>query len=196
MLKQFTFSKEEIKALVISTLALGFIFSYGYGLNLITIGVTTLIVALSFIPHELGHRFLAIKYGAMARYQMWTTGLFLALILAIITGGNFVFAAPGAVMIQPRYDLYGKIRTLSSRQIALISAIGPGTNIIIAFIATVLVKFVIASPILVMAAQINSLLAVFNLLPVPPLDGSKIAWYNVFMWLGLLIPAGILLWIV
>ena len=64
---------------------------------------------------------------------------------------------------------------------------GPGANIILAVLSSLLVRillpmiqvipFVIAEPLLKMAVAsvwINMVLAVFNSLPIPPLDGSKI----------------------
>ncbi|PJA00077.1 MAG: hypothetical protein COX78_01030 [Candidatus Levybacteria bacterium CG_4_10_14_0_2_um_filter_35_8] len=59
---------------------------------------------------------------------------------------------------------------------------GPLTNVIIAIIAGFIIKFSfifgsfapIAEVLLLIVVQINLLLAIFNLLPIPPLDGSKI----------------------
>ncbi len=35
-----------------------------------------------------------------------------------------------------------------------------------------------------MLAQLNAFLAVFNLLPIPPLDGSKIMPWNLTLWIS------------
>jgi Zn-dependent protease len=57
---------------------------------------------------------------------------------------------------------------------------GPGTNILLAVVFSLLIRFSSAQlgPELVAAFSliiyINLVLAVFNLLPVPPLDGSKV----------------------
>ncbi|MHB9095738.1 MAG: site-2 protease family protein [Eubacteriales bacterium] len=60
-----------------------------------------------------------------------------------------------------------------------VSLAGPATNIIIAIITAVIWKLIeptgpIIVPILVYIFYINLILAVFNIIPVPPLDGSKI----------------------
>jgi len=64
----------------------------------------------------------------------------------------------------------------------LVSFAGPGANILLAFVTAVLlgllVKLGILTPvwskILLLTYSYNLLFAVFNLLPIPPLDGSKI----------------------
>ena len=177
----FSFSRQEVKELAISAVALGFIFSIGYGLNPLMVLMITAIISLSFIPHELAHKYVAIKYGCFARYQMWKNGLMFALVLAIATGGSFVFAAPGAVMIYTAFrDGHGVRQvSLTAKQNAFISAAGPAMNIMIA-----LLFFPIAGQSVFFATivHINSFLALFNLLPIPPLDGSKIIWYNFLLW--------------
>ena len=177
----FSFSRQEVKELAISAVALGFIFSIGYGLDPLRIAMITAIISVSFIPHELAHKYLAMKYGCFARYQMWKSGLMFALFLAIITGGGFVFAAPGAVVIYTAFrDGHGVRQVeLTAKQNAFISAAGPAMNIMIALLFLPIAgQNVFFSTVV----YINSFLALFNLLPFPPLDGSKIIWYNFLLW--------------
>lgn len=66
----------------------------------------------------------------------------------------------------------------------LVSLAGPGMNILLAFIGLVLYKYllpyqdlewgIMASSLLQPLVYINLILAAFNLIPLPPLDGSKI----------------------
>ncbi len=73
------------------------------------------------------------------------------------------------------------------RDMIWVSLAGPGTNFVLAIISVLMVKLLFAtsslwplfiiSPLIKMLGAsiwINLLLAVFNLLPLPPLDGSKI----------------------
>lgn len=171
---------------MISTLALAFIFSLS-SFSIPYFLILACILALSFIPHEMAHKMVALRYGNYARYVMWKEGLIFALFLAIITGGNFIFAAPGAVMIS-------SLRMGSnSKENAMISMAGPLTNIMIAVTAYALYQFY---PSFIIAAllQINAFLAFFNLLPIPPLDGSKIVWYSIPIWATMIAVAGFMVW--
>ena len=98
-----------------------------------------------------------------------------------------VFAAPGAVVIYTSfYSRRGLEQiSLSTKQNAIISAVGPLTNIIIASIFLGLL-YVTPNPVFVTIVKINSFLAIFNLLPIPPLDGSKVIWYNITWWISLI----------
>lgn len=64
------------------------------------------------------------------------------------------------------------------RDAALISMAGPISNFILAFILSILVRFIIFSPLLINlllpVILLNIMLGVFNLIPVNPLDGFKI----------------------
>jgi Zn-dependent protease len=73
------------------------------------------------------------------------------------------------------------------RDMALVALAGPATNFLLAFLAAVLFQLASRSSlyasdalvwdILRATAQGNLLLAAFNLLPIPPLDGSRLmAW--------------------
>jgi len=203
MAKESYFSAKEIQDIVISTLALGFIFSIsqtGVGgalkdvAGFVSLALTiTLIVALSFIPHELMHKFTAIRYKAFARYEMWKNGLLFALFMAVAFG--FVFAAPGAVVIYTAYrSNYGFHQVnLSTRQNGIISSAGVVANLTIAGI------FLLLAPQNALAKNIiniNAFLAMFNLLPIPPLDGSKVVWWNIPVWLALMGLSLMFLWIV
>lgn len=66
----------------------------------------------------------------------------------------------------------------------LVSLAGPGMNILLAFIGMIILKWLLpyqamewgqmAIALLYPLIQINLILAAFNLIPVPPLDGAKI----------------------
>lgn len=60
------------------------------------------------------------------------------------------------------------------RDQALTALAGPASNLLMAFIAGIFIPYFPQTIFLAMFYQINITLAVFNLLPFPPLDGSKI----------------------
>lgn len=175
------FSRNEIRDLIISVFVLALVFSQ-YDLSLLL--TTLFIVVIVFVSHEiLGHKFMAQHYGFDAEYKIWPLGLALGLITALIPGG-FVVAAPGATYINPYKKGFAfKIGTLSKKQYAIISLAGPLVNISLA-VSLLALNFFYAFDLFVQAASISFFLAFFNLLPIPPLDGSKIMSWNLPVWIA------------
>ncbi|MBS7658557.1 MAG: AN1-type zinc finger domain-containing protein [Candidatus Bathyarchaeia archaeon] len=184
--------KKEFNQLVIAWFVLSFCFSIEalfkssflskFLISLITVG-------LGFMMHEVAHRNVAKFYGCIAEFKLWPLGLIMALILALISGGKIIFAAPGAVYITPKYftliskDKYGKI-ALS----------GPLTNIIIALIFLLLTIFYESlRSIGWIGFKINMWLAAFNLLPFGVMDGKKVFEWNSIIWALITVPTWLLL---
>ena len=197
----FKFTKREVIDLIISFLviSLGFCILYSggsYDLNVIMtlLPIIMLGVGCGFIFHELGHKISAMHYGYWAEYKMWVYGLVIALISSFF---GFIFAAPGAVYI------YGP--NMTDRENGIISLAGPIINIAITIIFLVILfslgnsimlsetNYIIAI-ICIIGAKINSFLALFNLLPIPTLDGSKVLKWNIPIWLVTIAVAGILVY--
>jgi len=151
--------------------------------------IALFVLLFAFIGHELAHRQVARRLGYFAYFQADYRLLPLAVILPLFVG--VVFAAPGAVVISP-FRFYG--RGDERRDIFFISAAGPLTNIV--FAALGLAAYLWAGYGLLLGfAYVNAWLALFNLLPLPPLDGEKIIKTNLPMWLLLIITAGALTWL-
>ncbi|HIH20916.1 TPA: site-2 protease family protein [Candidatus Micrarchaeota archaeon] len=132
-------------------------------------------VGAGFVLHELGHKYLAINYGAKAEYRAWTWGLFLALGMAFLTNGGFIFAAPGAVYI------FGK--TVSKEENGRIALAGPLVNLALAIVFLAIgVLLPNLSAIAGIGVYVNAFLGAFNLIPFPPLDGSKVFAWNKGVW--------------
>jgi Zn-dependent protease len=125
-------------------------------------------VGISFIIHEMGHKFIAQQYGAWAEFRMSTGMLMLAIYMAWQIG--ILFAAPGAVQIFGPH--------ISKSQYGKIAASGPVMNL---FLAVVFMPLVgdpgFLGEVGRLGVMINLLLAGFNMLPVSVLDGRKVlAW--------------------
>ncbi len=166
----FPMDRKEVldMALSLAALSLGFSLLYGKGLGLAAVlallPVMAVILLLAFLGHELAHRYVANRLGYFARYEASYPWLALAVVLPALT--NFIFAAPGAVVVS-QYNIWGRA---SPRDFFYISAAGPATNIGLALLSLPLVHVV---PMAWYFAKINAWLALFNLLPIPPLDGYK-----------------------
>ena len=139
--------------------------------------VVLLTVGAGFVLHELGHKYVAVRYGAHAEYRAWTSGLFVALFVAFLTDGSFIFAAPGAVYI------FGKRITVE--QNGRIALAGPMVNLSLAlvFLAIGLTTPELAS-FAALGVSVNAFLGAFNLIPFFPLDGSKVFAWNKAAWLA------------
>ena len=186
----FSFTGKEIRDLVISfiVIALGFTILYSNGdySNVTLIFPVVMIgVGAGFIFHELGHKFVAMHYGYYAEYELWPLGLLVALVSSFF---GFIFAAPGAVVIFSN--------GMEEKTNGIISIAGPIVNIILGLIFFLILgslgsfgDFIytemgaIVYLICMLGTRINFFLAAFNLLPIPPLDGSKVMSWSVPIWL-------------
>lgn len=147
------------------------------------------IIALIFsiVIHEVAHGFAADKLGdPTARLQGRLTlnpishidplGSVIIPGLLVLTGANILFGWAKPVPYNP-YNLknqrWGE---------ALVAGAGPAVNVLVALFFGLLIRFDIlfafgGAPMVELAfyiVYINILLALFNMLPIPPLDGSKI----------------------
>lgn len=154
--------------------------------------ITLAIIIFSAILHEIAHGYVAERFGdPTARLAGRLTlnpkkhidpimSILLPLVMYISTNGAFVFGAAKPVPIDPFNLKEGR------KDIALVALSGPLTNIILAVIASIVVHILnaIAPPtnialyilhwFFLTIAHLNLLLAIFNLVPIPPLDGSKV----------------------
>lgn len=158
--------KELLKAWAAISLAFAIAISGGRLFVPQLLALSGLTVGIGFLLHELGHKFVAQKYGFPAEFRSFDTMLLLAVLLSF---SGFVFAAPGAVFIggPPTPDENGKI-----------SAAGPGTSLLLATFFLLMTLVFGSSPLLTYGFQINSWLAFFNLLPMWNFDGRKILVWN------------------
>lgn len=189
---------KELKDLTISALflalAFGIAFEGGFRAILeprelaVAIFLALIGVSLGFILHEMAHRFVARRFGCFAEYTMWPAGLALAVAFSFF---GFVFAAPGAVMIRPGTDLWGRA-TLTRQRFGLISIAGPTMNICLA-VVFILLNALYPATIFFIGALVNTWLAVFNLIPLGPLDGAKIFNWDKSVWVAALVVAVALL---
>ena len=183
----FRFTGKEIRDLIISfiVIALGFTILYSngdYSHVTLIFPVVMIGVGAGFIFHELGHKFVAMHYGYYAEYELWPTGLLIALVSSFF---GFIFAAPGAVVIYSN--------GMEKKTNGLISIAGPIVNIVLGLIFFLILgslgDFIytetgaIVYLICVLGTRINFFLAAFNLLPIPPLDGSKVMSWSIPIWL-------------
>ena len=144
-----------------------------------------LVIIPSAIIHEYAHGWMAYQLGdSTAKYagrltvdprahiDMWGT-ILMPLGLLLLTGGNFLFAYAKPVPYNP-YNLKDQ-----KWGPALVGIAGPLANLLLAACFGLLFRLFpnsLFAPFFAIIVMANITLMVFNLLPIPPLDGSKILY--------------------
>ncbi len=131
----------------------------------------------SIILHELAHGWVADKMGDSTARWLGRLSLDprkhldpIGTLMLFIFG--FGWAKPVPVNFNNLHDL--------RKGLILVSAAGIVANILLAFAAQLILRllnpetFGAISTFLIYMSQINIMLAAFNIIPIPPLDGSKI----------------------
>ncbi len=185
------FTGREVKELVISAIVIGFSFAWimkdGYRFSSISFievfAIMLIAVGFGFIFHELAHKYTAQRYGCWAEYRMWETGLIMAFLLAV-SPLKMVFAAPGAVYISP--GSYG----IARRENGIISVSGAMANLALAVIFLFLIPYGGTVGLLgYFGVHVNAWLALFNMIPFSPLDGSKVKAWDIRVWIFVILAA-------
>ncbi len=171
---------EEVRDLLISIIVLSIALTNISGFDAVSFGTSVLTVIFCFLVHELAHRNVAKYYGFSARYVAWPIGLGIALLSSFF---GFIFAAPGAVYISPYSERFAfQLRPMTRKESGIISLAGPLSNLIVGALM-LLVYFHTHFFVFLRIAKFSFWLAFFNLLPIPPLDGSKVLIWNPLIWL-------------
>ena len=176
--------KTEIKEILVADIVLiiafsltlvGGIFGAGSSIGieklLLLMPIMAVAVTLSFVLHELMHKFSAQHYGAIAAFRTSKMGLGITLITGIF---GFLLGIPGATVIYAS--------NFTRRENGIVSLAGPLTNFTVFAVVLAIYLLVPLPPYFALMAEItlfiSILLAFFNMLPINPLDGSKVLAWN------------------
>lgn len=155
-------------------------------------------ILIAIVLHEISHGYVANKLGdptaknmgrltlnPIAHIDIFGTVL-MPIMIFILTSGQFVFGYAKPVPINP-YNFKNP-----KRDMAISAAAGPATNIALAILSIILLRYIIApvasfmpgdvaamlfKPLEMMlqaSILINVILATFNMMPIPPLDGGRV----------------------
>ena len=181
--RYYKFTSHELRGFIIAILVIAFIISFkewgassfNLGEGLFNLFNSVLIVALSLLFNDAGKRIWGLAIGYRIEYRMWTFGLLGALALAFVSNGNIWLIVPGGFMIHHLaghrlgYFRYG----LNYFAQAMIALAGPLFTLMLIIFLKLLYAFS-PNPLIQKAIIFNVVFAITSLLPIPPLDGSKI----------------------
>lgn len=203
------FNKIETRHLIVSIVIMGFIFAFDDGQSKFEVSswltnffIITFVVAISLIIHEISHRLIASKIKAKIEYRLWGIkrigfwrnsklpvkifnlsinnfyiGAFLGLFLAIVSKGGFYFAALNQNIIEPDKErrAHKSFKELKNSEVISIAIIGPLVSIFLAAFFSLLGWK--------QGVFINSMLAIYSMLPFPRLDGGYIFFRSPFLYI-------------
>jgi len=157
------------------------------------LSIVALVIAVTF--HEFAHAFVALRLGDTTAKMLGRVSLNPIRHLDLFGSLAFLFVGFGwgkPVPINP-YNMRGISPTVGY---AISALAGPASNVLLAFLVTIPFRFDMLtmtslSPLAIEFAQdlimVNILLAAFNFLPIPPLDGFSFA--------RLFLPAHVSAWL-
>lgn len=151
--------------------------------SLLEIGLMVVVLLFSVIIHEVAHGYVALLNGDPTARLMGRITLnpfphidpigtiFFPLFL-LVMGSKFILAWARPVPVNPTYFRHPRWGSITT------SAAGPLSNLLLAALFAYLLRFGLGGPGLVLMCYygciINIYLALFNLIPIPPLDGSHL----------------------
>ena len=165
--------------------------------NLELLALLLPILVVSMVLHEMAHGYVANRLGDPTARMLGRLspnpvrhidplGSAMFAISWIASGGTFLFGWAKPIPVQPRFFNHPQ------RDFAITAIAGPLTNIAVAYVLALVLSltglvmigpgdqlYSVGDPtlidrVLVQAFLLNIWLAIFNMIPIPPLDGSRV----------------------
>lgn len=195
--RYYKFTNHELIGLIISMLIIAFIISFkewgaasfDFEAGVFNLFNSILIVALSILVHDAGQRLWGLAIGYRIEFKMWSFGLLFGLIIVFLSNGNFWLIVPSGFVLHHlaghrlgwfRYGInyFGQ---------AMVALAGPLFTLMLIILLKVLTVFS-PSALIEKAIMFNVVYLITGMLPIPPLDGSKIFFGSRMMY-AFVLPA-------
>lgn len=187
--RYFWFTNIELRSFLVTVLVLGFVVSFdqwGGAIFNLTEGFwnfarALIFVAIALFVHHGGQRLWGLFRGFRVEQRIWWYGILISLLGVIVSDGLFVFLGASSTLIHPLpKHRFGRFRygpNLS--EYAMVCLAGPVFNIFLASFVVVL-SWMTLFPAELAASlfTFNLIFAAWNLLPIPPLDGSRVMYFS------------------
>ncbi|HZV55195.1 MAG TPA: site-2 protease family protein [Rhodocyclaceae bacterium] len=156
-----------------------------------TLAISALPVIFAITLHEAAHGYAARHFGDLTAWQAGRISLnplrhvdlvgtvIVPAVILLLSAGNFLFGWAKPVPVD-----FGRLRN-PKKDMFWVAAAGPGVNLLMALGWGLLLKMTVTMPphgytqamaeMARVGININGVLMVLNLLPLPPLDGGRIA---------------------
>lgn len=190
------FNKKEIKLIFIAALVAGLIFSFNeWGMEKfsLSVGIENLLTAfiiclVTYFIHSFFQKMVAEHYeykiefslvemkrkiSKVGKIMTIPIGPIITILLTLISNGKFLFIVLSSYkhIIQKEFRIGRRWTNIKEFEDAQIALAGPLSQIFLLIVSKMLIN---VSPIFNKAMFIVSTIAIFNMLPFPQLDGSRI----------------------
>lgn len=181
---KFILRRKDLRDTLIALVILTLIFAYdsqNLGNIVNNFAPALIAIGIALFVNKTVHSWAAKRFGCATYFRLWMPGIVFALLLMIV---GFKFPAIGFVVVHPfAFGRWGhRSRRLSMTEEGLMGLAGPGSNILLAMLLRT-----IPGPMFSYMSFVSAYFAIFNLIPIKPLDGSKIVFWKPLAWLFLVI---------
>lgn len=178
---KFNFSRKEMLHLTgaaVLTALVALSFNWGILTHPFQAFLLSSVMVVSFLLHEIAHKFTAQHFGIWAEFRLILFGVLLT-VFSILPFSPAKILAPGAVMIGS---------PTNKEEGGKISVSGPLVNLILGLIFSFVALFLSFLPdsisVFYIGIFLNGFIALFNLLPIAMLDGKDVLRWDKLIWGG------------